>query len=135
MLKKLGYIFIVFFGFAGYACANGTDNTFSELYNTLNGYLTGSLGSVILIICLLAIVVALAGFAKMTVLFTALVVAMIIHWGPNIISSMAGTSAETVANSCGGVGMSELIQLVLSIGLGYLFIQNRKLKQKVSQKN
>lgn len=85
------------------AFANTGDNTFTPIYTTINQYLSGSLGNVILIICLLGALIALAGFANMKVMFPILVVAIAIRFGPSIIVSMAATSAELSNNFRGSL--------------------------------
>ncbi|MCX8514978.1 MAG: hypothetical protein ORN24_05360 [Burkholderiales bacterium] len=117
------------------AFASGTDNTFSEVYNTLNQYLTGSLGNVILIVCLLGVVIALAGFAQMKVMFPILVIAIIVRFGPTIISNMAGTSAEISTHqsveAAIGNGLGLTIMLLLAGAVVALIFKNNKMAKRL----
>jgi len=134
-MKNLKYVSYLLMLLPMGAFANTTDNTFSEVYNTLSQYLTGSLGNVILMVCLLGVVIALAGFAHMKIMFPILVIAMVVRFGPAIITSLAATSAELSTNINTSIiannGLTLTFVLLLVGAVVALSLKNQKLSKRI----
>ncbi len=108
----------------------GDASAFNSIYQTVSAWLTGSLGNLILIVSLLGVIMALAGFAKMTVMFPLLVIAIIVRYGPAILSSLSNTSA-TVHNQPDMIfsNPSSLLILVVAVLIGVVFSQAAHIKK------
>jgi hypothetical protein len=139
MKKNIFRILIICLGILpSFAFATGTDNTFSEIANTLQQYISGSLGTVILMVCLVGVIIALTGFAPMKVMFPVLVVAIIIRFGPQIVINMAGTGAEIHSQSrlqaVMGNGLQLALMLLLVGAVFSLTYKNSKLTKSLKEK-
>lgn len=108
----------------------GDASAFNSIYETVSAWLTGSLGNLILIVSLLGVIMALAGFAKMTVMFPLLVIAIIVRYGPAILSSLSNTSA-TVHSQPDLIlsNPSSLLILVVAVLIGVVFSQAARIKK------
>jgi hypothetical protein len=112
------------------ASTTGDASAFNSIYDTVSAWLTGSLGNLILIVSLLGVIMALAGFAKMTVMFPLLVIAIIVRYGPAILSSLSNTSA-TVHSQPNLIlsNPSSLLILVVAVLIGVVFSQAARIKK------
>lgn len=118
--------------------ANTTDNTFSGIADTFNNWVGGSLGMTALGLCLIVVIISLLGGLGMKSLFTALVVAIVIKYGAQILTSISGVSAETntelnkftVSNS---FDTGFIITLVLAGIVISLYYKNKKLRDKLKK--
>ncbi|MBY0380124.1 MAG: hypothetical protein K2P99_06980 [Burkholderiales bacterium] len=131
--------FLMFVWLLPFFCyANTTDNTFSGIADTFNNWVGGSLGMTALGLCLIVVIISLLGGLGMKSLFTALVVAIVIKYGAQILTSISGVSAETSTelNGCtvsNSLDTGLIITLILAGIVISLYYKNKKLKDKLKK--
>lgn len=115
------------------AFATDGDATFSSIHSQIKGYLTGSLGNVLVILALMGAVIALAGHAPMKVMLPVLGVALSIKYGPTILESILGADGSypaAIFMHHNSFTLVDLASLLISTGLFVIGIHHKKLKAR-----
>lgn len=68
--------------------ASTGDQTFSDIVTQLEGYMSGSLGMVFVLIGFLGAGAAMAGFAPMRVMFPVFGLTLALHYGPQVLEKI-----------------------------------------------